>query len=201
MNGSVLLRIQHFNLNLSDVIRKFWKCAKDEWAAYIRVCLTQYRHDAFKSNYHPECNESDLSEKAFSGKSAALIRPRNVSSHQTRWQSSSEIKTERVSVSLLFDGDQTRSVRLQQTIYGAEARGLFHGHMRELESPCQHLQTFESSSCVAAQRWHPSSRASACILVLLVSREDFGNVRAIFSSCWSILHIVLTRIAITASLI
>lgn len=54
-------------------------------------------------------------------KNAVLIKPRNVSSHQTRWRSSSEIKTERVSVSLLFAGDQTLRVRLQQTIYSVDS--------------------------------------------------------------------------------
>lgn len=87
---------------------------------------------------------------------------------------SSEIKTERVSVfPFVRRRSNARGVRLQQPIYGAEPRGLFHGHMRERHDAniCKHLRNRPRS-----QRWHPSSRLSACILVLLVSRENFCSI-------------------------
>lgn len=125
-------------------------------------------------------------------KTAVLIKPRNVSSHQTRWRSSSEIKTERVSVSLLFAGDQTLRVRLQQTIYSVDSSTATW----EAESAGKPMPT-------SANIWELVLRRSAALASLLARCCLCFTlaIRAIFSSSWSILQISLARITITSSLI
>lgn len=106
-----------------------------------------------------------------SPRTAVLIKPRNVSSHQTRWWFSSEIKTERVSVSLLFAGDQTLRVRLHQTIYSVDSSTATW----ETESAGKPVPTSANIWALVLRRRAALASLLARVLLLLVSSEEHSS--------------------------
>lgn len=197
LKRSVLHRIQNFDLNSSDVIRKFRKMSERPrfTSASHSTDMTHLRVIIIM-NVMSLISLRTLFQSKLLRSSSLVMFP-----HIKRGDGPPPKSKLSVWAFLFCSPEIKRSEFAYNRLFTARTLPRPHERKRALENPCQHLQTFESWSCVAAQRWHPSSRAAACVLVLLVSREDFCNIRAIFSSSWSILRISLVRITITSSLI
>lgn len=162
LKRSVLRRMHNFGLNSSDVIRKIRKMSE-------RPTFTSASHSTDMTHLRVIIIMHVMS--LISPRTAVLIKPRNVSSHQTRWWFSSEIKTERVSVSLLFAGDQTLRVRLHQTIYSVDSSTATW----ETESAGKPVPTSANIWALVLRRRAALASLLAHVLLLLVSREEHSS--------------------------